>query len=109
MMAPGIMAPIEVRLGRDRADIDAGTGRARARHVLTAIVGLPECDRQMARNRASIDVVAAAGIAADHKLDGLAGIVVDGGRGPRDERGAGDCGEQFGCSCHDRHGLIRMV
>ena len=44
---------------------------------LTTMVGLPGMWRaEMARDRAGIDVVAAAGIAADDELDGLAGVVV---------------------------------
>ena len=87
-------------LGRDLADMDAGLGAARARHVLHHHVWIAgNVAAEMPRHRARIDVEATAGIVADHEVDGLAGVVVLGGRRSRggDHAGRRDqtCLQQF--------------
>ncbi len=59
----------------------------------------------MARDRAGVDVVAAAGVAADDEFDGPAGVVVLRHRGRSAERGGDRAGDEAGQGLgrHERH------
>ena len=76
MIAPGMMPAIDgAVLRRDGGDVLRGLGAARARHVLDHDVRLAgNVAAEMARHRARVDVVAAAGRRADDQVDGLAGV-----------------------------------
>ena len=71
----------------------------RARHVLRHDRGLAgNVAPVMARERARIDVVAAAGRRSDQEIDALAGVVIA-GRGGACERGERDQGGEDACRC----------
>ena len=64
-------------LRRDIGDEGRGLGAAGARQFLAMIVRFARNEAvDIAHDGAGIDVVAAAGIAADHIVDGLAGVIV---------------------------------
>ena len=87
--------------GRGVGDVQAGLGAARARHVAhddRRIAG--NVPRKMPRDRAGIDVVAAADIVADDEVDGLAGVEILRGRGRRGERS---------CGGRDQIGQVRLA
>src|SRR5262245_13663710 len=66
-------------LGRDAVDEGGGAAAAGAGLVLHDDGRIPRNEaREMAAEHAGVDVVAAADIAADEKVDGLAGVVVRG-------------------------------
>ena len=91
MIAPGMMPAIEVpSFGAIVLDVLRGLGAAGARHVLDHDGRLAgDVAAEMARHRARVDVVAAARSAADDHLDGLAGVVVGGGKRGAGQRSAG--------------------
>ena len=64
-------------LGRHLVDVVGGLEAAGARHVLRDELGIARnVATHMARQRARIDVIAAAGTKTDQQLDGFAGIKI---------------------------------
>ena len=83
MIAPGNTAPIAVpSLGATRIEEGRGVAAAGARLVLAARCRIARNEAaEMAGDDARIDVVAAADVAADDEIDGLAGVEIRGRRG----------------------------